>query len=132
MVWSLFAAESVLIAVPEDYNPTVLDHFSNPRNVGTAQDANAEGTVENPSCGDLVKLSLRIEEGVIREARMKTFGCAAAIASTSMLTTLIEGRTVAEALALRDADVVEALGGLPEAKVACSVLAQQVLAQALK
>ena len=116
----------------EDYTPTVLDHFTNPRNVGTVRDANAEGSVENPQCGDLVKLSLRVEGGVIREARMKTFGCAAAIASASMLTTLIEGRPVGEALALRDADVVAALGGLPPGKQACSVLAQDVLARALE
>lgn len=116
----------------EPYTQTVLDHFTNPRNVGTARGANAEGTVENPQCGDLVKLSLRVEEGVIREARMKTFGCAAAIASASMLTTMIEGRPVREALALRDADVVAALGGLPPAKQACSVLAQDVLAHALR
>lgn len=115
----------------EDYTPTVLDHFTNPRNVGAANGANAEGSVENPQCGDLVKLSLRVEGGVIREARMKTFGCAAAIASASMLTTMIEGRRVEEALSLRDADVVAALGGLPPAKQACSVLAQAVLAKAL-
>ena len=117
--------------MPEDYNATVLDHFTRPRNVGEARDANAFGMVENTKCGDLVRLSLRVEDGVIREARMKTFGCAAAIASTSVLTTLVEGRTVTEALALRDSDVVEALGGLPESKVSCSVLAQEVLAQAL-
>lgn len=116
----------------EEYGPVVLDHFTHPRNVGTARGANAEGTVENERCGDLVRLSLRVEQGVIREARMKTFGCAAAIASASMLTTMVAGRRVEEALSIRDADVVEALGGLPEEKVACSVLAQQVLAKALE
>jgi nitrogen fixation NifU-like protein len=118
--------------MPEDYNATVLEHFTRPRNVGTARGANAEAAVENPQCGDLVKLSLRVEDGVVREAKMKTFGCAAAIASASMLTTMVVGRTVAEALALRDADVVAALGGLPPGKAACSVLAQQVLARALQ
>ena len=118
--------------MPEDYNAVVLDHFTNPRNVGRAEGANAEATVENPGCGDLVRLSLRVEDGVVKQARMKTFGCAAAIASASVLTTIIEGRTVKEALALRDSDVVEALGGLPEGKVSCSVLAQEVLGRALR
>src|SRR5262245_57660115 len=100
-----------------------MEHFLNPRNTGELKDASRVVTVENPSCGDLVKLSLRIEAGRIVAVRAKTFGCAAAIASTSALTELLEGRTVEEAARIRNADVVARLGGLPEDKVGCSVVA---------
>ena len=79
---------------PEDYNPTVMEHFLNPRNTGELKEATAVGTVQNPACGDMIKLSLLIEDGVIRDARARTFGCAAAIASSSVLTEMIKGRTV--------------------------------------
>lgn len=113
------------------YNPTVMDHFLNPRNTGDVPDANASATVENPACGDLVKLTLRLEEGRVRAARAKTFGCAAAIACASAMTEALIGRTVQEALALRDAEVVERLGGLPEDKLKCSVVVEQAIKAAL-
>lgn len=115
----------------EAYTATVLDHFTCPRNVGEVRGSTHAATVENPACGDLIKLTLRVEGGVVRDAKMKTFGCAAAIASASMMTTLIEGRPVAEARGLSNAAVVAALGGLPEHKVKCSVLAEDVLRKAL-
>lgn len=115
----------------EPYNETVLDHFTNPRNIGEAAGATGTAVVRSGQCGDVLKLSLRVEGGVIREARMKTFGCAAAIASASILTILLKDRPVCEARAMKNDEVVRALGGLPEGKVACSVLAEDALKQAL-
>ena len=111
----------------ERYAPAVMDHFLNPRNTGTLGDATHRATVENPACGDMVTLSLRVERGRIAAARARTFGCAAAIASTSMLTELLTGMTVEEASRLRNTDVVRKLGGLPDDKVACSVVAEQAV-----
>lgn len=116
----------------EDYNATVMDHFLNPRNTGELPDATHQALVRNPACGDMVKLTLRVEGGVIREARTKTFGCAAAIASSSALTEILKGRSVAEARRIRNADVVAFLGGLPEHKVICSVVAEEAVREALK
>ena len=113
------------------YNATVMDHFHNPRNVGEAKGANAVASVLNDVCGDMTKLSLRIEDGRIAEARFKTFGCGAAIASSSMTTVLVTGKTVEEAAKLTNLDVVAALGGLPEPKVRCSVTAEQAVKAAL-
>lgn len=109
----------------------VLDHFHNPRNTGALAGATAVGEAVNPACGDRLRLFLRIEGDRITEARFKTFGCIAAIASSSKLTELVIGRTVGEALAITNRDVVDALGGLPEAKQKCSVLAEQGLRAAL-
>lgn len=118
--------------MPEvDYTVAVLDHFHNPRNAGDLPGANATGEAVNPACGDRMRLFLRIENGVVADARFKTFGCIAAIASSSMLTELLRGRTVAQARALTNRMVVDALGGLPEAKQKCSVLAEQGLRAAL-
>jgi nitrogen fixation NifU-like protein len=114
-----------------DYNPTVLDHFHNPRNTGDLPGASAVGEAANPACGDRMRLQLRIEGNVVTDARFKTFGCAAAIASSSMLTTLLKGRTLEEARAITNDRVVEALGGLPDPKRRCSVLAEQALRAAL-
>jgi NifU-like protein involved in Fe-S cluster formation len=111
----------------EDYNPTVMDHFLNPRNTGELSQPTHSAFVRNPSCGDQVKLTLLVKEGVIAEARVKTFGCAAAIASSSALTELIIGRSIEEAKRLRNSDVVQFLGGLPEYKVVCSVVAEDAL-----
>ena len=111
----------------EDYNPTVMDHFLNPRNTGELAQATHSAFVKNPVCGDQVKLTLIVREGKISEARVKTFGCAAAIASSSALTELIIGRTVEDARKLRNSDVVTFLGGLPEYKVVCSVVAEDAL-----
>ncbi len=113
-----------------DYNATVLDHYENPRNVGTVESPDGSATAGNPD-GDRMKLTLRIRAGVIAEARFKTFGCVAAIASSSVATELLLGRTVEQALALTDADLVEALGGLPEVKVGCSVVAPKAIRAAI-
>lgn len=116
----------------EDYNPTVMDHFLNPRNTGELSDPTHAAMVRNPACGDIVKLTLRVEEGVISEVRTKTFGCAAAIASSSALTELLKGRTVEDARRLKNTDVVTFLGGLPDYKVVCSVVAEDALKEAFK
>ena len=111
----------------EDYNPTVMEHFLNPRNTGELSQPTHSAFVKNPVCGDQVKLTLIVRDGKIAEARAKTFGCAAAIASSSALTELIIGRSVEEAKALRNSDVVAFLGGMPEYKVVCSVVAEDAL-----
>ena len=116
----------------EDYNATVMDHFLNPRNTGELRDPTHSAMVRNPVCGDMVKLTVHVREGVISEARTKTFGCAAAIASSSALTELLKGRSVEEALRLRSTDVVTYLGGLPDYKVVCSVVAEDALKEAFK
>jgi nitrogen fixation NifU-like protein len=113
------------------YNPTVLDHFLHPRNVGQIADASATAEVSAPGCGDILRVSLKIAHGAIEEARFKAMGCAAAIASSSMATVLIKGRSVQEALEFSNAEVIEALGGLPPEKIQCSVLAEQAVKAAL-
>lgn len=114
------------------YNEKVLEVFQNPQNVGEIPDANGVGTVGNAACGDIMKVYLKIENDVIVDARFKTFGCAAAIASSSVATEMIKGKTVEEALKLKNADVVEALEGLPPQKIHCSVLAEEAIAEAIK
>jgi NifU-like protein involved in Fe-S cluster formation len=111
----------------EDYNPTVMDHFLNPRNTGELASPTHTAFVRNPVCGDQVKLTLIVQDGKISQARAKTFGCAAAIASSSALTELLIGRSVEDARKLRNTDVVSYLGGLPEYKVVCSVVAEDAL-----
>jgi len=115
----------------EEYNPTVMDHFLNPRNTGEVAEPTHSALVRNPVCGDMMKLTLRIEGGVVREVRAKTFGCAAAIASSSALTELLDGRSVEEARRVRNGDVVSFLGGLPDHKVVCSVVAEEAVKEAL-
>ncbi len=114
------------------YNPTVMDHFMNPRNMGDLKDADGVGEVGAAACGDIMKISLRIKDGRIEDARFKTFGCGSAIASSSMATELIKGRTIAEALTFSNEEVVDALGGLPPVKIHCSVLAEEALKAALE
>lgn len=116
----------------EEYNPTVMDHFLNPRNTGELADPTHSALVRNPACGDMVKLTVRVKDGVVAEARAKTFGCAAAIASTSALTEMLTGKTVAEARLLKNTDVVAFLGGLPDYKIVCSVVAEDAVREALK
>ena len=111
----------------EDYNPTVMDHFLNPRNTGEVPDPTHSAFVRNPVCGDQVKLTLRVADGKIADARVKTFGCAAAIAASSALTELIIGKSVDEARKVRNLDVVAHLQGLPEYKIVCSVVAEDAL-----
>lgn len=114
------------------YSDTVMEHFTNPRNMGEIPDADAIADVGNPACGDMMRLYLKIEDGKIVDAKFKTFGCGAAIASSSMLTELIKGKTVEEAAAITNQKVVDALDGLPPVKRHCSVMAEEALANALK
>ncbi len=110
-----------------EYSPTILDHFQHPRNLGDLEGADAVAEVENPACGDRTRLAVRITDGRIVAARFRTEGCPAAIAASSITTELITGRTLEEAALLRDADVADALGGLPRNKLHCSVLAEDVI-----
>ncbi len=109
------------------YSEKVMDHFTNPRNVGELADANAVGEVGNAKCGDIMKMYFKIEGDVITDVRFKTFGCGAAIATSSMATEMIKGRTIQQALQLTNKAVMEALDGLPPVKVHCSVLAEQAV-----
>ena len=113
------------------YSEKVLDHFTNPRNVGEIADADGGGEVGNAKCGDLMRMYLKIEGDVITDVKFKTFGCGAAIATSSMATELIKGSTISEALQLSNKAVVEALDGLPTSKIHCSVLAEQAIKSAL-
>ena len=113
------------------YSEKVLDHFSNPRNVGEIENADGVGEVGNAKCGDIMKMYLKIENGVITDAKFKTFGCGAAIATSSMATEMIKGKSIDDALQLTNKAVVEALDGLPAVKVHCSVLAEQAVKSAL-
>jgi nitrogen fixation NifU-like protein len=114
------------------YSKIVMDHFMNPRNVGEIPDASGVGTVGNPICGDVMKMFLKIENGVIVDAKFKTFGCGAAVATSSMLTEMVKGKAIEEALRVSNRAVAEALGGLPAVKMHCSVLAEEALRSALK
>jgi nitrogen fixation NifU-like protein len=114
------------------YNETVMDHFMNPRNMGDLKDADGVGEVGAAACGDIMKISLKIKDGKIEDARFKTFGCGSAIASSSMATELIKGRTIDEAMNFSNQEVVNALGGLPPVKIHCSVLAEEALKAALE
>ncbi|NMA65816.1 MAG: Fe-S cluster assembly scaffold protein NifU [Clostridiaceae bacterium] len=113
------------------YSEKVLDHFTNPRNVGEIENADGVGQVGNAKCGDIMKMYLKIEDGVITDAKFKTFGCGAAVASSSMATELIKGKTIKEAEQITNKAVLEALGGLPPVKIHCSVLAEEAIAAAL-
>ena len=114
------------------YSEKVMDHFTNPRNVGEIEDAQGVGVVGNAKCGDIMKIYLEIDENdIIVDCKFKTFGCGAAIATSSMATELIKGKSVKEALALTNSAVVEALDGLPPVKVHCSVLAEEAVRSAI-
>lgn len=114
-----------------EYSEKVMDHFLNPRNVGMIDDASGVGTVGNAKCGDIMKVYLKIENGIIEDAKFKTFGCGAAIATSSMATELIKGKTIEEALKITNKAVMEALDGLPPVKVHCSCLAEEAVHAAL-
>ena len=114
------------------YSEKVFDHFSNPRNVGEIEDANGVGEVGNARCGDIMKMYLKIEDGIIKDVKFKTFGCGAAIATSSMATEMIKGKPLDEALKLTNKAVVEALDGLPAVKIHCSVLAEEAVRAAVK
>jgi nitrogen fixation NifU-like protein len=113
------------------YSEKVMDHFANPRNVGEIEDADGVGQVGNAKCGDIMKMYLKIEDGIIKDAKFKTFGCGAAVATSSMATELIIGKTIKEAEQITNKAVLEALDGLPPVKVHCSVLAEEAIAAAL-
>ncbi len=114
------------------YSDTVMDHFRNPRNVGVIEDADGVGEVGNAKCGDIMKIYLKIEDDVVADVKFETFGCGSAIASSSMATELIKGKPVAEAMALTNRAVAEALDGLPAHKLHCSVLAEEAIRSALE
>ena len=114
-----------------EYSEKVIDHFTNPRNVGEIENASGVGTVGNAKCGDIMRIYLDIQDGVIKDAKFKTFGCGAAVATSSMATELIIGKTVEEALKVTNEAVMEALNGLPPVKVHCSVLAEEAIHAAL-
>lgn len=113
------------------YSEKVMEHFYNPRNVGEIEDANGVGQVGNPKCGDIMKIYMKIENDVITDIKFKTLGCGAAIATSSMATELVKGKTVDEALKLTNKAVAEALDGLPAVKMHCSVLAEEGIKAAI-
>ena len=113
------------------YSEKVMDHFANPRNVGELADANAIGEVGNAKCGDIMKIYMKIEDNIIKEVTFKTFGCGAAVATSSMATEMVKGKTIEDALKLTNKAVMEALDGLPPAKVHCSVLAEEAINAAI-
>lgn len=113
------------------YSEKVMDHFRNPRNVGVIDDADGIGEVGNAKCGDIMRMYLKIDDGMISDAKFETFGCGSAIASSSMATELIKGKPISEAMQLTNKAVAEALDGLPAYKMHCSVLAEEAIQSAL-
>ena len=114
------------------YSEKVMDHFTNPRNVGEVENANAVGQVGNAVCGDIMKMTMRIEDDIIQDVKFKTFGCGSAIATSSMATELVKGKPIREALKLTNKAVAEALDGLPAQKMHCSVLAEEAIKKAVR
>lgn len=114
------------------YTETVMDHFKNPRNVGAIENADGIGEVGNAKCGDIMKIYLKIEDNIITDVKFETFGCGSAIASSSISTEMIKGKSVEDALKLTNKEVVDALGGLPAHKLHCSVLAEEAIKSAIK
>ena len=113
------------------YSEKVMDHFSNPRNVGEIENASGTGTVGNAKCGDIMKMDIKVENGIIVDVKFKTFGCGAAIATSSMATEMVKGKSIDEALQLTNKAVAEALDGLPPVKMHCSMLAEQAIHAAI-
>ncbi|NCB05470.1 MAG: Fe-S cluster assembly scaffold protein NifU [Clostridia bacterium] len=114
------------------YSEKVMDHFEHPRNVGEIDNPSGTGTVGNAKCGDIMKMDIKVEDGIITDVKFKTFGCGAAIATSSMATEMVKGKSVDEALALTNKAVAEALDGLPPVKVHCSMLAEQAIHAAVE
>ena len=115
-----------------EYTEQVMDHFMNPRNMGEMEDASGVGTVGNAKCGDIMRIYIKVENDVIVDVKFKTFGCGAAVATSSKATELVKGKTIDEALQITNQAVMEALGGLPPVKVHCSVLAEEALHAAIQ
>lgn len=115
-----------------EYTEKVMEYFSNPKNVGKIDDASGVGNVGNPQCGDIMRLYIKVENNIIVDAKFKTFGCGAAIASSSIMTELVKGKTIEEAMKVTNKMVIDELGGLPAAKRHCSVLAEEALQDAIK
>lgn len=113
------------------YSETVMDHFRNPRNMGEIENPDGVGQVGNPKCGDIMRMTIRVEDGRIADVKFKTFGCGAAIASSSMATEMIIGKTLEEAREFTNKQLIEKLGGLPAPKIHCSILAEEALKEAL-
>ena len=114
------------------YSEKVMDHFANPRNVGEIENADGVGTVGNAKCGDIMRMYLKVENGIIQDVKFKTFGCGAAIATSSMATEMVKGKSLKEALALTNKAVAEALDGLPPVKIHCSLLAEEAIHAAVE
>ncbi|HRX13445.1 MAG TPA: Fe-S cluster assembly scaffold protein NifU [Eubacteriales bacterium] len=114
------------------YNQKVLDAFANPKNVGVIENADGEGMVGNPTCGDIMKITLKIDNDIITDAKFQTYGCTAAIATSSTATEMIKGKSVDEAMKLTNSEVVEYLEGLPPQKIHCSVLAEEAIKKAIE
>ena len=117
--------------ITSEYTEKVMDHYENPRNVGVVENANGIGVVGNPACGDVMKLTIRVENNKIVDVKFKTFGCGAAIATSSMVTEMVKGKSIEEAVQISNKTVAEALGGLPKVKMHCSVLAEDALRAAI-
>ncbi len=116
----------------DEYSEKVMEHYEHPRNVGIVENANGTGVVGNPSCGDVMKLTILVKDGKIKDVKFKTFGCGAAIATSSMVTEMVKGKTLDEAIRITNKSVMEALGGLPKIKKHCSVLAEDALRAAIE
>jgi nitrogen fixation NifU-like protein len=114
------------------YTEKVIDHYQNPRNLGELEDADGVGVVGNPTCGDMMQIQIKVRDDRIEDVKFKTFGCGAAIATTSVATELIKGKTIEEALQVTNRDVMEVLGGLPPVKVHCSLLAEEAIKAAVE
>ncbi len=114
-----------------EYSETVIEHYTNPKNVGKIENASGIGEVGNPVCGDIMKMFIKVEKNIIVDVKFKTFGCGAAIATSSISTEMIKGKSIEEALQLKNIDVVKSLGGLPPVKLHCSVLAEEAIHEAI-
>lgn len=120
-----------MLETPTAYSEKVMEHFRNPKNVGDMENPDGIGHVGNPVCGDIMELYIKVKDDIIIDAKFKTFGCGAAIATSSMVTELVRGKTIKEALSISNSAVAEALGGLPPVKMHCSVLAEEALKSAI-
>lgn len=116
----------------EEYSKKVMEHFMNPKNVGVLEDANGIGEVGNPRCGDIMRMYIKVEENIIKDIRFQTFGCGAAVATSSMVTEMVKGKTIEEALEITNKQVAEALDGLPPLKMHCSNLAESGVKAAIE